>query len=88
MSTILNKGQVLSLYPELGPITDPITGEQTKGILEKISTISYTEEDYPNAQNKNSMSTFTPSDTDNLDYRDYARYQILERFYKVKVVWY
>ena len=34
------------------------------------------------------MSTFTPSDTDNLDYRDYARYQILERYFKVKVIFY
>jgi hypothetical protein len=88
LSTILNKEQVLGLYPELGPITDPITGEQTKGIIDKISTISYVDEDYPNAQNKNSMSTFTPSDTDNLDYRDYARYQILERYFKVKVIFY
>ena len=86
LSTILSKEQVLTLYPELGTKADPETGEEAKGPIDKIST--YEEQDYPNAMNRNSMSVFTPAETDNLEYKDNEKYQILERYYKTKVTYY
>ena len=86
LSTILSKEQVLTLYPELGTKADPETGEEAQGPIDKLST--YEEKDYPSALNRNSMSVFTPAETDNLDYRDNERYQILERYYKTKVTYY
>ena len=86
LSTILSKEQVLTLYPELGTKTDPETGEEAHGPIDKLST--YEEKDYPNALNRNSMSVFTPAETDNLEYRDNEKYQILERYYKTKVTYY
>tara|TARA_R110000824_G_scaffold107621_5_gene253996 strand:+ start:396 stop:2414 length:2019 start_codon:yes stop_codon:yes gene_type:complete len=86
LSTILSKEQVLTLYPELGEKANPETGEEAQGIIDKLST--YQEHDYPNALNKNSMSVFTPAETNNLEYRDSEKYQILERYYKSKVTYF
>jgi len=88
LSTILTGEQVLNLYPELGDQTDPETGEVIKGIIHDLSGFSYGDEDYPAAQNKNSMTIFTPSEVKDKDYFEVKKYQILERFYKVKVPFY
>ena len=88
LSTILTGEQVLNLYPELGDQTDPETGEVIKGIIHDLSGFSYSDEDYPAAQNKNSMTIFTPSEVKDKDYFEVKKYQILERFYKVKVPFY
>ena len=89
ISTILTGEQVLNLYPELGDVTDPITGETTDGILRSVSEYSDTTgEDYPSSQNKNSMTVFTPAEVKDKDYMNVKKYQILERFYKVKVPFY
>jgi len=88
LSTILTGEQVLNLYPELGDQTDPETGEVIPGIINDISGFSYDDEDYPASQNKNSMTAFTPSDVKDKDYFEVKKYQILERFYKVKVPFY
>jgi hypothetical protein len=88
LSTILTGEQVLNLYPELGDQTDPETGEVIPGIINDISGFSYDDEDYPTSQNKNSITAFTPSDVKDKDYFEVKKYQILERFYKVKVPFY
>tara|TARA_Y100000593_G_scaffold61976_1_gene114818 strand:- start:845 stop:2890 length:2046 start_codon:yes stop_codon:yes gene_type:complete len=86
LSTILTGAQLINLYPTLGPQVDEETGEIIPGIVEELST--YREEDYPYAQNKNSMQVFTPDVTKDLDYYQNERYQILERFFKTKVPFY
>jgi len=86
LSTILTGDQIVNLYPALGAQVDEETGELIPGLIEEIS--SYSEEDYPNAQNKNSMSITTPAEAKDLDNWSSERYQILERFFKVKVPFY
>ena len=86
LSTILTGDQIVNLYPSLGAQVDEETGELIPGLIEEIS--SYSEEDYPNAQNKNSMSITTPAEAKDLDNWSSERYQILERFFKVKVPFY
>jgi len=86
LSTILTGEQVISLYPELGEQENPETGEKEAGIIQDLET--YLEEDYPSAMNSNSKKVFTPADTKDLDYFDRNKYQVLERFYKVKVTFY
>jgi len=86
LSTILTGEQVISLYPELGEQENPETGEKETGIIQDLET--YLEEDYPDAMNSNSKKVFTPADTKDLDYFDRNKYQVLERFYKVKVTFY
>ena len=89
ISTILTGEQVINLYPELDDVTDPMTGETTDGILRSVSEYSDTNGgDYPSSQNKNSMTVFTPAEVKDKDYMDVKKYQILERFYKVKVPFY
>ena len=85
LSTILTGEQVVSLYPELGPQVDEETGEVVPGIIEELD--AYNDEDYPDAQNKNSRSVWTPSEAKDLGYAD-NKYQVLERFYKTKVPFY
>jgi hypothetical protein len=46
------------------------------------------EEDYPGAMNNNSKKVFTPAEAQDLDYFERQKYQILERFYKIKVDFY
>jgi len=86
LSTILTGEQVVNLYPELGEQEDPETGETQVGIIQDLET--YLEEDYPDAMNANNKKIFTPSEVKDLDYYERQKYQILERFYKVKVNFY
>jgi hypothetical protein len=86
LSTILTGEQVVNLYPELGEQEDPETGEMQVGIIQDLET--YIEEDYPDAMNANNKKIFTPSEVKDLDYYERQKYQILERFYKVKVSFY
>ena len=86
LSTILTGEQVVNLYPELGEQEDPETGEMQVGIIQDLET--YLEEDYPDAMNANNKKIFTPSEVKDLDYYERQKYQILERFYKVKVNFY
>ena len=89
ISTVLTGEQVINLYPELDDVVDPETGEKSDGILRSISEYSeYNGEDYPSAQNKNSMTVFTPAEVRDKDFMQIKKYQILERFYKVKVAFY
>ena len=86
LSTILTGEQIVNLYPFLGAQMDEETGEVIPGIIEEISEFS--EEDYPNAQNKNVMVIKTPAEAKDLDHFNHEKYQILERFYKTKVPFY
>ena len=86
LSTILTGEQLVNLYPEIGPQMDEQTGEMIPGIVEELS--NYSEEDYPDAQNKLSRKVFTPSEVADSDYWRENKYQVLERFYKVKVPFY
>ena len=89
ISTVLTGEQVINLYPELDDVTDPITGEVTEGLIQSVSEYSdINGDDYPSSQNKNSMTVFTPAEVKDKDYMDVKKYQILERFYKVKVPFY
>ena len=89
ISTVLTGEQVINLYPELDDVEDPETGEKSEGILRSISEYAeYNGEDYPSAQNKNSMTVFTPAEVRDKDFMQVKKYQILERFYKVKVPFY
>jgi hypothetical protein len=88
LSTILTGEQAVNLYPELADRKDPITGEVIPGIINDISGFTYDEEDYPSSQNKNSMTVFTPADVKDKDYYQVKKYQVLERFFKVKVPYY
>ena len=89
ISTVLTGEQVINLYPELDDVVDPITGEKSDGLLRSISEYAeYNGEDYPSAQNKNSMTVFTPAEVKDKDFMQVKKYQILERFYKIKVAFY
>ena len=88
LSTILTGEQAVNLYPELGNQIDPVTGEEVDGLIHEISEFAYAEEDYPASQNKNSMKVFTPAEVRDKDYFASKKYQILERFYKIKVPYY
>jgi len=86
LSTILTGEQVLTLYPELGPKVNEETGEEEPGLLQHVST--YTDEDFPSAQNSGQQKTWTPDEARDLEFTYQEKYQILERFYKVKVPFY
>jgi len=88
LSTILTGEQVVNLYPELNDRVDPETGEEIPGLIREISGFTYDEEDYPSSQNRNSMNVFTPAEVKDKDYFEVNKYQILERFYKIKVPYY
>jgi len=88
LSTILTGEQVVNLYPELNDTVDPNTGEEIPGIIRDISGFTYDDEDYPSSQNTNSMNVFTPAEVKDKDYFQVKKYQILERFYKIKVPFY
>jgi len=88
LSTILTGEQAVNLYPELGDRVDPVTGEEIPGLIKDISGFTYDEEDYPSSQNKNSMNVFTPAEVKDKDYYQVKKYQVLERFYKIKVPYY
>ena len=86
LSTILTGEQVVALYPELAIEEDSETGEPIKPLIDSVS--AYREEDFPAAQNKNSMKAYTPAETQYLDQYEFRKYQILERYYKTKVPFY
>jgi len=86
LSTILTGDQIVNLYPFLGAQMDEETQEIIPGLIEEIS--SYSEEDFPEGQNKNSMAIQTPAEVKDLDSFSSERYQILERFFKTKVPFY
>ena len=88
LSTILTGEQAVNLYPELGDQTDPVTGEKIDGLIHELSEFAYGEEDYPASQNKNSMKIFTPAEVKDKNYFASKKYQILERFYKIKIPYY
>jgi len=89
LSTIMTGEQVVNLYPQLGDQLDAETGESIRGLIHDIST--YNEEDYPDAQNTNSMAVFTPAEVKDKQFSstyNNQKYQILERFYPTKVPFY
>ena len=86
LSTILTGEQVVNLYPELKEQKNEDTGEMEAGIIQDLDT--YSEEDYPSGMNSNGKKIFTPAEVKDLDYFERQKYQILERFYKVKVDFY
>ena len=86
LSTILTGEQVVALYPELAIEEESETGEPVKPLIDSVS--AYREEDFPAAQNKNSMKAYTPAETQYLDQYEFRKYQILERYYKTKVPFY
>jgi hypothetical protein len=86
LSTILTGEQVTNLYPELGEQKNKETGETEAGIIQDLET--YLEEDYPDAMNSNTRKVYTPAETNELEYYERNKYQILERFYKTKVTFY
>jgi hypothetical protein len=87
LSTILTEDQVLNLYPELGAGVDEETGEPIDRLIDQISAYSKDDE-YPSNVNKNSTNSYTPDVVRGYTEQNYKRFQILERFYKVKVPYY
>ena len=86
LSTILTGDQLIDLYPALGPQIDPDTGEMVPGIIEDLE--SYSESDYPSSSMQDTTKIFTPAEVDNKAVWPEERYQILERFFKIKVPFY
>jgi len=82
LSTILTREQVVSLYPHLGDQVDQETGDIIPGIIHDVE--SYMEDDYPDSQQSNTASVYTPSEVKDLDLGNRTKHQILERFYKIK----
>jgi len=77
MSTILTEEQLINLYADV---------EQYLGEIETFSQQDVYD-DFPNSQQQNTTSVFTPAEVDskNYDISLTTRYRILERFSKVKV---
>ena len=86
LSSIITGDQIVNLYPELGPQIDEETGEIIPGLIEEISP--YSDEDFPDSSNKSSRTVFTPAEVKDKETWMLNRYQILERFYRVKVPFY
>ena len=86
LSTILTGEQVVSLYPELGSHENEESGEEEDGLIQNLDT--YIDEDYPSSQNKNMRKVFTPAEVDSSDYFERQKYQVLERFFKIRVKFY
>tara|TARA_R110000824_G_scaffold222606_1_gene410334 strand:+ start:28301 stop:30304 length:2004 start_codon:yes stop_codon:yes gene_type:complete len=78
LSTFLTRQQVLDLYPQLNEMIDDI----------EVGSNSLYGEDYPSSNLKNSQNVLTPAEAKNLDYNINQKYQILDRFYKIKVPYY
>jgi len=78
LSTFLTRQQVLDLYPKLEETIDDIA----------VGENSLYGEDYPSSGMKNSQNVLTPAEAKNLDYNINQKYQILDRFYKVRVPFY
>jgi hypothetical protein len=86
ISTILTGQQLVNLYPEVGPQIDDETGEETPGIVDDLSGVM--DEDYPSSSQGMSTKIFTPDVVKDKDFWDTNKYQVLERFYKIKVPFY
>jgi hypothetical protein len=86
ISTILTGQQLVNLYPELGPQVDPETGEETPGLVEDLSGVMDT--DYPSSSQAQTTKIFTPDIVKDKDFWDTGKFQVLERFYKIKVPFY
>ena len=86
LSTILTREQVVSLYPHLGDQVDQETDDIIPGIINEIE--SYMEDDYPDSQQSNTASVYTPAEVKDLDLGNRTKHQILERFYKIKMPFY
>ena len=84
LSTILTGEQLVHLYPELDDKIDE-EGNTIDGIVKQLSSVL--EEDYPESRNMTTMKIFTPAETKDLAYHE-KKYQVLERFYKIKVPFY
>ena len=78
LSTFLTKEQLLDLYPELEEVIDDI----------EVGTSTLYGEDYPTSNLKNTQNVITPAEAKNLDNKVNQKYQILDRFYKVRVPFY
>ena len=78
LSTYITKEQLVNLYPELEEMVDDI----------EVGKNSLYGEDYPSSNLKNSQQVFTPDEAKDLDYLVNQKYQILDRFYKIKVPYY
>ena len=78
LSTYITKEQLINLYPQLEDMVDDI----------EVGTNSLYGEDYPSSNLKNSNQIFTPDEAKDLDYLVNQKYQILDRFYKIKVPYY
>ena len=78
LSTFLTRQQVLDLYPTLEEIIDDI----------EVGDSTLSGEDYPSSSLKNTSNVLTPAEAKNLDYNITQKYQILDRFYKVRVPFY
>ena len=78
LSTFLTKEQLLDLYPKLEENIDDV----------QVGDNSLYGEDYPTSNLKNSSNIITPAEAKNLDYNTTQKYQILDRFYKVRVPFY
>ena len=78
LSTFLTKQQLLDTYPQLEEIVEDI----------EVGPTSLYGEDYPTSNLKNTNNIFTPAEAKNLDYQTSQKYQVLDRFYKVKVPYY
>lgn len=78
LSTYITREQLINLYPQLEDMVDDI----------EVGTNSLYGEDYPSSNLKNSNQIFTPDEAKDLDYLVNQKYQILDRFYKIKVPYY
>jgi len=78
LSTFLTRQQVLDLYPTLEEIIDDI----------EVGDSTLNGEDYPSSSLKNTSNVLTPAEAKNLDYNITQKYQIIDRFYKVRVPFY
>ena len=78
LSTFLTRQQVLDLYPQMEEFIDDI----------EVGVNSLYGEDYPTSNLKNSNNVLTPAEAKDLDYNVNQKYQILDRFYKIKVPFY
>ena len=74
----MTRQQLLDTYPELEEVIDEI----------EVGAGSLYGEDYPNSNLKNSQNILTPAEAKSLDYQVSQKFQILDRFYKVKVPYY
>ena len=83
LSTILSKGQLLNLYPQL----EELDNEGNK-LIDSLIDDFRDEYDYPNSNHYRKIKTFTPDVTKDYDWERTTNYRVIERFTKVKVPYY